>query len=61
MIKICPHCGKEFECKTNDIMNCHCVHINLSAETRAHIASLYHDCLCENCLKLFQNKFQKNL
>jgi hypothetical protein len=54
MIKICPHCGNEFECKEEDIFNCDCLSVTLPPETRAYIASQYDDCLCVNCLWEFE-------
>jgi len=54
MIKICPHCGNEFECKENGIFNCDCLSVNLSPETRAYIATQFEECLCLNCLRNFE-------
>jgi hypothetical protein len=54
MIKICPHCGNEFECKEDDIFNCDCLSVTLSPETRAFIALQYDKCLCVNCLRKFE-------
>ena len=56
MIKICPHCGEEFECKENDILNCDCATVKLSPATRTRIASVYDECLCVKCLKYFEKQ-----
>ncbi|MBS3769414.1 MAG: cysteine-rich CWC family protein [Bacteroidales bacterium] len=53
MIKICPHCGKSFECRNNDILNCGCAKIIISGDVRKKISSRYNDCLCVQCLKDF--------
>ncbi len=54
MIKICLHCGNEFECKEDDIINCDCLSVTLSAETLAYIASQFEECLCLRCLRNFE-------
>jgi len=54
MIKTCPNCGNNFECKENDILNCDCANVNLSTHTRKKIASLYDSCLCMDCLYKFE-------
>ncbi|MFP4622351.1 MAG: cysteine-rich CWC family protein [Bacteroidales bacterium] len=53
MIKICPHCGKSFECRNNDILNCDCAKIIIPAEVRKKISKQYSVCLCVQCLKNF--------
>ncbi|MGM9805248.1 MAG: cysteine-rich CWC family protein [Candidatus Aphodosoma sp.] len=48
--KTCPRCGKEFVCNHNDIANCQCASVHLSAEAHKYIATHYTDCLCADCL-----------
>ena len=64
----CTHCHKTLDCKADDIQNCDCQKVELLDET---VAFLYekteHDCLCNDCLKKFdemmkfsmENKFPK--
>jgi hypothetical protein len=61
MIKICPHCGNEFECKTDDIFNCDCMKINLTKDAQVAIGKLYAECLCLDCLKKFNADPEKEL
>ncbi len=48
MKKICPRCGKEFECVHSK--DCWCITVHLSDKTRANL-SKYKDCLCKECLE----------
>ncbi len=51
MKKICPKCGAEFECRHDEILNCHCATVQLSANQRERLKTLYGDkCLCHKCL-----------
>ncbi len=59
MIKNCPYCKQEFECKNDDILNCDCTWIPLSPETRQFIAKHFDDCLCVNCLKKIEKIFEE--
>lgn len=64
----CTHCHKPIVCKVDDISNCDCQKVELLDET---VKFLYektqHDCLCNDCLKKFdeltkfslENKFPK--
>jgi len=61
-IKQCPRCKIDFECKTNNVLQCQCVGISLSEKQRATIADDYGDCLCADCLYYFssgQNKIER--
>ena len=49
--KECPRCGRIFECKPDDILNCQCTKVNLSKSASELIAKHYNDCLCFYCLK----------
>lgn len=47
MKKICPKCGKEFECIHSK--DCWCAKVNLDDEARKRLNG-YKDCLCKDCL-----------
>jgi hypothetical protein len=51
--KICPKCGKTFECAHST--DCWCMNVKLSKEAIEKIKQLYPDCLCEICLKEFES------
>jgi hypothetical protein len=48
--KICPRCGKAFECKVGDIINCQCYGIQLDQTVMDFINKNYEDCLCRACM-----------
>lgn len=48
--KTCSRCGKTFVCNHDDIVNCQCASVKLSAEAREYVAAHYTDCLCAECL-----------
>jgi hypothetical protein len=48
--KYCPKCNEAFECKAEDILNCQCSAVQLSAETRLFLSQTYFGCLCKKCL-----------
>lgn len=50
-LKVCPRCGKAFECKPGDIANCQCYGVKVSEKVTAFIAKKYGDCLCIACLQ----------
>lgn len=52
MIKSCPRCSRDFECRSDDIFNCDCINIPLSKEDLVWLAQNYEDCLCTACLKV---------
>ena len=52
MKKICPRCGKEFECVNS--IDCWCVKIKLSDRAKAFLKENYQDCLCGQCLQELQ-------
>ena len=54
MKKICPRCGKEFECVHS--INCWCVTIHLSDRAKANLKKNYSDCLCKDCLEELNSK-----
>lgn len=53
MKKICPRCGKEFECVHS--IDCWCVTIHLSDRAKANLKENYSDCLCKDCLEELNN------
>lgn len=54
MQKTCNKCKQTFECKSDDIANCHCSKVIL---TKAQLTALqeYKDCLCTSCLTAYKN------
>lgn len=54
MKKICPNCGKEFECKHNK--DCFCMQYIITKENLAKMREKFDNCLCENCLTLYTDK-----
>ena len=59
MKKICPKCNVEFECKVDDINNCHCSKINLEKESLLKIEKVYDGCLCLLCLNIICTNARK--
>ncbi|PWU04442.1 MAG: hypothetical protein C5B52_01525 [Bacteroidetes bacterium] len=57
--KVCPRCGKYFECKMGDIQNCQCFTVQLSPPARDMVSEKFDDCLCNACLKAIQAEYQK--
>jgi hypothetical protein len=55
--KDCPVCGKKFECRAGDIVNCQCFSIFLTAEESLAIGSFFGDCLCADCIAGMKKKF----
>ncbi len=49
MKKICPRCGKEFECIHSK--DCWCITVHLSDRAKANLSKNYSDCLCKDCLE----------
>ena len=54
MIKKCPVCNVEFECKHDT--NCWCSKYTLTNRVSIYLKENYSDCLCEDCLR---NKIQE--
>lgn len=54
-IKQCNKCQQSFECKAVDISSCHCYTIKLSPEAAQEIREKYDNCLCNDCLKEYEN------
>lgn len=49
--KKCERCNNLFECKAEQITQCHCNALQLSIAERKFISLEYKDCLCNSCLK----------
>ena len=56
--KVCPRCGKYFECKMGDIHNCQCSTVQLTNEAREMVGEKFEDCLCKACLLSIQAEFK---
>ncbi|MEO9534109.1 MAG: cysteine-rich CWC family protein [Crocinitomicaceae bacterium] len=50
MKKVCEKCQNEFECKADDIKNCHCNTVQLTPQEIVTLGA-FKDCLCIDCLK----------
>ena len=48
MKKICPKCGKEFECVHSK--DCWCAKVTITDEARLKLKN-FNDCLCKECLE----------
>jgi len=55
LIKTCPNCNTEFECKVNDVKNCQCFGVNLNENQKDFIRKNFDDCLCKKCLENIKN------
>lgn len=61
-VKACLRCGESFACLANEEKACDCFTVQLSDETREHIAQLgYTDCLCNNCLLRLEDEVSHSL
>ncbi len=57
-IKICPNCGIKFSCLHS--CDCWCVKIRISKELSEYLRSRFTDCICEDCLRYFEQN-EKNI
>lgn len=58
MEKICPRCGRPFECRHDDIVHCECSRVPLSAKVRAYLKAHFQDrCVCKACLLEIKRMF----
>ncbi|MGP1514699.1 MAG: cysteine-rich CWC family protein [Bacteroidales bacterium] len=58
MKKICPECGKEFVCQHD--VSCFCMQYSLCSDVLAFLKKKYDNCLCEECLRKYADRKQKN-
>jgi len=61
MIKKCPKCNKEFNCRNDETFECHCIHVPVSEEAQRYLAENYKDCLCNSCLHVVADMFSTKL
>ena len=54
--KTCPRCRGPLSCNAEDVSNCACSAIRLSAEQQAAIGRRWTDCLCPSCLGELQQR-----
>ena len=59
-IKNCPRCQNEFECKSDDVKNCHCALVELTQKQRDKMLKQYDDCLCALCLERLRIEYKIN-
>ncbi|WP_083261429.1 cysteine-rich CWC family protein [Crocinitomix algicola] len=50
MKKQCTKCHASFECKVEEIENCHCTKVKLEQEILEQLRNEFEDCLCPKCL-----------
>ena len=48
--KYCSRCNSLFECRAGNIGACQCSQVVIPETLADHIAMVYQDCLCLNCL-----------
>ncbi len=54
--KHCSRCNSLFECRAGNISACQCSQVVISEALADHIAMVYQDCLCLNCLLELQER-----
>jgi ribosomal protein L34E len=59
MKKVCPKCGKFFEC--SESINCWCSEVQVSSTTKETLKQNYSGCLCKECLNIVEMASKKNL
>lgn len=57
MIKKCAKCKAEFNCRHDEILECHCVQVPISAKAQKYLTENFKDCLCNKCLREVAEKF----
>ncbi|MCW3785608.1 cysteine-rich CWC family protein [Plebeiibacterium sediminum] len=60
MIKKCGRCNQEFNCRHDDIFECHCIHVPISQKAQKYLKENYKDCLCNKCMKEIAQQFSEN-
>lgn len=55
-LKRCERCGTSFKCNADDISNCFCKNMPLPEKAMETINKNFKECLCETCLRYFQDK-----
>jgi len=53
-IKICPKCGKSFNCEGDK--DCWCESVQLHRAAVQEIMESFTDCICEECLKAYEDQ-----
>ncbi|HHU57934.1 MAG TPA: cysteine-rich CWC family protein [Bacteroidales bacterium] len=60
MEKKCPRCSRTFNCRSDNILACGCMHVLLSADDYRYISRKYQDCLCPVCLTQLKAERQRS-
>lgn len=50
-MKECTACQQKFECKADDIQQCHCYSVTLNKTQLERLKLQFQDCLCNECLQ----------
>ena len=58
--KFCPRCGKSFECKVGNVLQCQCMQVSLTPAERAFMQEQYDDCLCAACMEVLAQHHRLN-
>lgn len=58
--KKCSQCGREFMCNANQINQCHCRTVVLTAEQQELLKQCFSDCLCHDCLTTIEKNTDNN-
>ncbi|WP_088656157.1 cysteine-rich CWC family protein [Geofilum rhodophaeum] len=58
MKKKCPRCSKTFNCRSDNLFECGCMHVILSADDYRYISKHFDDCLCPVCLTQIKTERQ---
>lgn len=61
MEKICPRCGKTFECHHEEIKKCWCMSASIEPDAMNYIADNYSGCLCKECIDELNRKARLKL
>ncbi|MCW3805451.1 cysteine-rich CWC family protein [Plebeiibacterium marinum] len=61
MIKKCERCNSEFICRSDNVFECHCVHVPISQRAQEYLNKNFKNCLCNKCLREVAAKFSGKL
>lgn len=61
MIKKCERCNHEFSCRSDNILECHCIHVPISEKAQRFLKENFNDCLCNKCLTEVAAMFSREL
>ena len=59
--KQCGRCNRFFECRAGNISICQCNQVVIPDAVAHHIAMVYQDCLCLNCLQELKEGYSSGI